>query len=403
MKITIVSNYLFPETGAAANRITLMAKALSVHHEVTVLAPLPNYPTGSIFKGYKGRFFMKESLEGFTARRYWTYNTISKSPMKRFLAMISFAFSMLFEIWYWLRHPPEMMIVQNSPLLVSSCAIFYGRLFTKAKIVLNVSDLWPLSALELGAMKKGTFYSLLERLELYNYRKSGLILGQSQEIIDYVRTKVSGKTYFLYRNIPVLKKMDDITKADENERPLRLVYAGLLGVAQGIMEICRQVDFDGLGVEFHVYGKGNELVELEEYIATGEQENIQYKGSFDADTIRKKLKQYDFALVPLRNRIYGAVPSKIFELTLLHVPIIFCGGGEGAEIITQEGIGLVSEPGDFDGLAKNIVKAKSLSEADYQEMVQKCKVLAREQYDFHAQIKALNEVLRTFGASGEYP
>jgi glycosyltransferase involved in cell wall biosynthesis len=376
-----------------------MAKALAKHHEVTVLAPLPNYPTGSIFNGYKGMFFLKESLEGFTARRYWTYNTISKSAVKRGLSMFSFGFSMLFEIRHWLREPPELVIVQNSPLLVSSFAIFYLKLFTKTKIVLNVSDLWPLSALELGAMKKGTFYFLLERLELYNYRKSVLILGQSQEIIDHVSRKVSDKAYFLYRNIPVLKTTKEGVKVNSEEKSCRLVYAGLLGVAQGVIDICHHIDFKALGVEFHIYGKGNELEQIEHYIDGGKDTNVFYKGSFDADTIREKLKTYDFALVPLRNRIYGAVPSKIFELTLLHVPILFCGGGEGAEIIEKEGIGLVSEPGNFDELAENIAKSKQLSIAEYKEMVEKCKTLARERYDFQTQIVALNKVLNDFSTS----
>jgi hypothetical protein len=57
MKITIRSNYLFPETGAAANRMTQIGKVLDSHHEVTVLAPLPNYPAGSIFKEYTEKFF----------------------------------------------------------------------------------------------------------------------------------------------------------------------------------------------------------------------------------------------------------------------------------------------------------------------------------------------------------
>jgi glycosyltransferase involved in cell wall biosynthesis len=394
MRITIVSNYLFPETGAAANRITQMAKCLGQHHDVTVLAPLPNYPTGRIFKEYKGKFFWREQLEGFKARRYWAYNTISKSPIKRLVSMVSFGFTMLFEIRNWLRRPPEIVIVQNSPLLVSCFAIFYLKLFTKAKIVLNVSDLWPLSALELGAIQKGTFYSFLERLERYNYKNSKLILGQSQEIIHYVKNKVPDKKYFLYRNIPVIHQKNVVRNRYSDKRHLKLVYAGLLGVAQGVFEICRHVDFKELKVEFHIYGKGNELEQIENYIKENPDNNIHYQGSFDAQKIREKLRIYDFAIVPLKNRIYGAVPSKIFELTLLHVPMLFCGGGEGAEIVEKEGIGLISEPGNFEQLADNIIKGRELTEDEYEKIVNKCAMLAREKYNFQEQIKRLHKTLK---------
>ena len=400
MKLLIVSNYLFPETGAAAYRITQMAKALGQQHDVTVLAPLPNYPTGSIFKEYKDRFFLREQLEGFKARRYWTYNTISKSPIKRLVSMVSFGFTMLFEIRNWLRRPPEIVIVQNSPLLVSCFAIFYLKLFTKAKIVLNVSDLWPLSALELGAIQKGAFYSFLERLERYNYRSSKLILGQSQEIIHYVKTKEPDQKYFLYRNIPVIPQKSVVRNRYRDRTPLKLVYAGLLGVAQGVFEICQQVNFKELKVELHIYGKGNELEQIQNYIKTNSDSNVHYHGSFDAQTIREKLRTYDFAIVPLKNRIYGAVPSKIFELTLLQVPMLFCGGGEGAEIVEKEGIGLTSDPGNFEQLADNIIKARELSKDEYEKLVYKCAMLAGEKYDFHDQIKRLHRILNEFQDKG---
>ena len=60
MKVLIVSNYLYPETGAAPNRITQMAGELSKHHQVTVATAFPNYPTGKVFPGYTSGLFKKE-------------------------------------------------------------------------------------------------------------------------------------------------------------------------------------------------------------------------------------------------------------------------------------------------------------------------------------------------------
>ena len=220
-----------------------------------------------------------------------------------------------------------------------------------------------------------------------------MILGQSQEIIHYVKNKEPDKKYFLYRNIPVIDQKHKVRNRYRDKTPMRLVYAGLLGVAQGVFEICQHLNFKELKVELHVYGKGNELEQIKNYIKTNADCNIQYQGSFDAQTIRKKLKTYDFAIVPLKNRIYGAVPSKIFELILLQVPILFCGGGEGAEIVEKEGIGLISEPGNFEQLTDNIIKARELSEDEYKKILYRCAELASEKYDFHEQIKRLNITL----------
>ena len=159
MKVLIVSNYLYPETGAAT--------------------AFPNYPTGKVFPGYTSGLFKKEKIKGFNVRRYRTYNSISKNPLKRVISMLSFGVMMFFDIKHLIKEKYDFIIVQNSPLLVSCFAILYAKIFTSSKIVLNVSDLWPLSALELGAIKKGQFYSLLEKIELFNYRSACLILGQS--------------------------------------------------------------------------------------------------------------------------------------------------------------------------------------------------------------------------------
>lgn len=392
MKVLIVSNYLYPETGAAPNRITQMAGELSKHHHVTVATAFPNYPTGKVFPGYTSGLFKKENIKGFSVRRYRTYNSISKNPLKRVLSMLSFGVMMFFDIPHLIKEKYDFIIVQNSPLLVSCFAIFYAKIFTSSKIVLNVSDLWPLSALELGAIKKGLFYSLLEKIELFNYRSACLILGQSNEILNHVENRVGDKQNFLYRNIPILNTREE--KSINKHTPVKIVYAGLLGVAQGILDICKAIDFKKLGVEFHIYGKGNELKDIQDYINNSDK-CIQYKGSLNSDEIRSALMEYDYSLVPLKNRIYGAVPSKIFELTLLNVPIIFCGGGEGAEIVDKEKLGFVSEPGDFKKLSENIEIATNLSNEEYKELLNNCAEAGRTKFDFSQQIENLVLLLET--------
>ena len=58
----------------------------------------------------------------------------------------------------------------------------------------------------------------------------------------------------------------------------------------------------------------------------------------------------DVAIVPLKTRIYGSVPSKIFEYTALGFPILYCGGGEGGTIVSENNLGWVANVGDFETL-----------------------------------------------------
>lgn len=388
MKITIISNYLSPERGAAPNRITSLARELAKENQVEVVAPLPNYPTGKIFDGYRHKVFLREDLGGFVARRYWSYSSNSKNPIKRGFAMLSFGLMLFFESGHLLKSKPQIVIIQNSPLLVSFFGILVTKIFSSAKVVLNVSDLWPLSALELGVVRKGRFYSFLETIELSNYRKSDFVIGQSEEILQHVVELVPNKGTSLYRNVPNINVQK---KTREKNNKLKLVYAGLLGVAQGVYEICTHLNFSDLGVEFHIFGAGNEQTLIEQIAIPGS--NIFFHGSVEVDELRQALDQFDFAIVPLKNRIFGAVPSKVFEMSMLGIPMIFAGGGEGAEIINKYGIGFASPPGDFAALRDNIDKAKSLSDKEYNVLVENCFTSSSVHFNFKDQIQNLNSVL----------
>ena len=65
-------------------------------------------------------------------------------------------------------------------------------------------------------------------------------------------------------------------------------------------------------------------------------ENIYFHGELGRDELHRELQNYDIAFIPLIKRIYGSVPSKIFEYTRLGLPVLYAAGGEGGEIVKKE-------------------------------------------------------------------
>ena len=56
MKIQILTQYYFPEIGAAANRWTDYSELLAeMGHDITVICEKPNYPTGKLYDGYENK------------------------------------------------------------------------------------------------------------------------------------------------------------------------------------------------------------------------------------------------------------------------------------------------------------------------------------------------------------
>lgn len=391
-KVNIVTNYFPPEIGAASNRIYNLAKGLKdIGYKVEVIAPLPNYPEGKIFNGYKGKFYTKEEVEGIIVRRFWVYPTVSKNFIIRFFGMVSFALTLWTGLLHYLKRKPDIMIVQHSPLLVSFSAMILGKLLPGCKRILNVSDLWPLTAVELGAMTdSGLMYRVMERIEHFNYHHSHLILGQSGEILQHIKDRTD-KPLLLYRNISPEYSAQKINLEKYHEGRPKIVYAGLLGVAQGIYNLCQHIDFKGMGVEFHIYGSGNEEEKIRTYIENNPNSNIIYHGSVPREELHEKLPGFHASVVPLTNRIYGALPSKIFELISFGVPVLFCGGGEGAEIIRDNKLGLTSDPGDFKKLEDNIQRLKNLSEKEFRKILLNCIDFTKDKLNFKLQLQKLDQ------------
>jgi hypothetical protein len=239
----------------------------------------------------------------------------------------------------------DRIIIQTPPLMVGfSAMLLFGCLYRKTTM-LNISDLWPTSAVELGAIKKDSFYyKSLAFMERFVYRHATVYQGQSQEIIDHVKAFGFAKPHFLYRNLqptPIVTGKS----SDADRTCLRLVYAGLLGVAQDILGMIEHIDFQQLGAELHIYGGGNQAEAIEAYAKTHSC-GVFCHGYKTKEEITQVLGSFHASIVPLTVAIKGAVPSKIFDLLPHGTPVLFCGGGEGEQIVTAHGLGLVSPPGN---------------------------------------------------------
>lgn len=383
--ILIISNYYPPEKGAAANRIEQLALKLHQNnYKVSVLCPLGNYPKGELFPEYKGKFSVTEKLQNITVKRLWIYPSVSKNIFKRTLSVLSFS-SMLF-FYLLFKKTPHKVVVQSPPLLLSFVSVLVLSLMRK-KIILNVSDLWPLAAIELKALKKDSFsHQVSLFFERFIYSRATLIFGQSNEIIAHIHSIFPKKECHLYRNFPdhQMAKMELVSNINE---PIKLFYAGLLGVAQGVFELCQKIELQNLNVELHIFGDGAEKSQIEALIQQNPEKKIFFHGMLERNVLHEKLKTFDIAIVPLKTRIYGSVPSKIFEYGALGFPVLYFGGGEGEAIVSENNLGWVANVGDFESLNTVLIEISKTGKSQIQTMKHQVFDYAEDNFNLDFQIK----------------
>lgn len=388
-EILIISNYYPPEKGAAANRIEQLALKLNQNnYKVFILCPLGNYPKGKLFTEYKGKFSVTENREGITVKRLWIYPSVSNNLLVRLISVLSFSLGLFFYLWF--KKTPNKVVVQSPPLLISFFSVFVLSLKRK-KIILNVSDLWPLAVIELKAIKENSIshnFSLF--MERFIYKKANLIIGQSNEIITHIHSFRPEKKCYLYRNFPENRNAKLDLQHLEKE-PIKIFYAGLLGIAQGITELCQKIDLMHLNIELHIYGDGVEKSRLEDLISRQTVQNIFFHGIVNREELHSKLKTFDIAIVPLKVRIYGSVPSKIFEYSSLGFPILYFGGGEGESIVKENNLGWVAEVANYTDLNSKLKTISECGKLELEKMKKSIWENSNYAFDLDKQIRSLLE------------
>ena len=388
-EILIISNYYPPEKGAAANRIEQLALKLHQNnYKVSVICPLGNYPKGELFPEYKGKFSVNENRDNINVKRLWIYPSVSKNIFIRIVSVLSFSLSLFFYLLF--KKTSQKVVVQSPPLLLSFMSVFVLSLKNK-KIILNVSDLWPLAAIELSALKKDSFshkFSLF--MEQFIYKKATLILGQSNEIITHIKSLFPDKKCYLYRNFPD-HKVENLDLITEENFQIKIFYAGLLGIAQGVLELCQKINLEGLNIELHIFGDGAEKTQIEALISSQKTKKIFFYGMMERNALHEKLKSLDIAIVPLKVRIYGSVPSKIFEYGSLGFPVLYFGGGEGGTIVEENKLGWVAQVEDYNDLNEKVQLISKLSKSKLDLMKKEVFSQSQKVFNLNNQMNELIE------------
>jgi glycosyltransferase involved in cell wall biosynthesis len=392
-RITLLCSSFPPEKGAAPSRMYHLAKMLQLNdYEVTVICAMPNYPTGQIFEGYKSRILIKEKYDEIDIIRTWLIPTNSSNKIFRTISLLSYSISLYtLAFWQLLKSKPNLVYISSPPFITGFIGTKLARL-TKAKIVLNISDLWPQSASDLGFIKEGWLYQYLLRKELKMYQTADALTVQSLSIEQHLLSKKILKKIFLYRNLqPSIWQAN--TQRCKGKR--KIVYAGLLGIAQGVYEIIQAVNFAELDTELHIYGQGYELAKIEAFIKSHPENHVFYHGSYAAEKIPQILQQYHAMLVPLSSKIEGAVPSKIFNAIANGLPILFSGNGEGAEIVLNTQTGFVNDTSDFGSLYTNIKRLVNMSDEEYEKIRTRCIACSKSEFNSSVQDERLVRFLET--------
>jgi glycosyltransferase involved in cell wall biosynthesis len=364
MKIIVICHYFPPEIGAPSARLYEMSKRwVELGNEVHVVTCFPNHPTGIIPGEYKGLKYKLESMDGIHVHRNYVYATPNKGFIKKTLGHISFMFSSVFFSMKKIDKPD--VIITSSPTFFSIFSGYWYSLRKKADFVLEIRDLWPAAMIELGVMKEGFITRVLEKMELFFYRKSKKLIMVTQSFKDNViKRGISGDKVHVITNgfnqelfYPKEKNQELINKYNLQDKFV-ISYVGAHGISQNlstILEVAKKLRAYE-NIEFVFVGEGAEKDKLKQIVRAEELTNVQFIDAQPKEAIPEFYNVSDLCLIPLKNiELFKTfIPSKMFEIMACGVPIVASLEGEAAQILEDSKAALVVQPDNSDDIAAAI-------------------------------------------------
>jgi colanic acid biosynthesis glycosyl transferase WcaI len=385
MRVGILTQYYPPEVGAPQGRLSELAQRLTERgHDVVVLTALPNYPQGRIYPGYK-RLLVREQQGRVSVIRTWIWPTKNPAPIPRIASYLSFVLSSMLVGAFRLPRV-DVLITESPPLPLGLSGFVLGRL-KRARWVFNVSDLWPETAIVLGALRDGVVAKLAYRFERFCYRHAWGVSCQSKEIEESINRRFPSVRTIAFPNgadtdrfRPERRSEDVRRELVGDGRPVAL-YAGLHGICQGLDQVLAAADkLQDDDLKVVLVGDGPEKSMLIEAARRKGLGNVTFLDPKPKDAMPALLASADIAIVSLKTRVPGAVPSKLYEAMASGLPIVLVADGEPADIVRSSHAGVAVEPGDIEGLAAALRRLAE-SDAERARMGTAARAAAVERFD----------------------
>ena len=362
MKLTILTQYYPPEIGAPQRRLSSLARHfVRAGHEVRVLTAMPNYPRGEIYPGYGGAA-RRETIDGVSVLRTWIVPTQRTNYAHRLANYFSFVGSSAAIGAALDPGRSDYLLVESPPLFLGMSGAWLSRV-QRARLIMNVSDLWPESAVRLGVVREGSLvHRASARLERWCYRRAWMISGQSREIVADIEARVPGcRTYHLSNGVEVSEFGPEHAGRDaraalgvDGDGSCVALYAGLHGIAQGLPQLLAAsstLQAERTPMDLVFIGDGPMKQDLQREAAARGLGRVRFLDARPPAALPPLLASADILLVPLGMPIPGAVPSKLYEAMASGRPVVLVATGEAAAIVREHDAGLVVAPGDAAGLA----------------------------------------------------
>lgn len=245
----------------------------------------------------------------------------------------------------------DVVICSTPPLLLTSAAVEIARK-KKAKLVLDVRDVWPDVAYEMNSFTPDGLYGrFFEYIAKKSYKAADLVVSVSPGKVEKLTNRIANTRVVLVPNgidITFTNYEEDVELIERlrlKEGPI-CVYIGNIGLAQGLGTIL-DIASKRNNVRFLLFGDGADKVQLEQRAENESITNVEFCGKIDGRGVYTVLQYAAISYVPLvSSQLQDSIPTKIYEALACGCPVLLAAEGDAVSLLNESGLGAHAAPED---------------------------------------------------------
>lgn len=362
MKILLVTDSYPPEIRSASHLMLELAQELNHRgHQVTVITTWPEYNLDQ--DDDKKTFKEIEVEDGITVIRVKTLPHHNVNYIIRGLSQLIMPLQFLMKLR---KHKikPEAVVVYSPPLPLALVGSWLRR--RGIRNLLNVQDLFPQNAIDLGILTSSIQIKFFKSLERYAYQTADIVTVHSEgnrKMVLEQNPEIGSKLQLLHNWVDIDHHSADGNNNNRIPTEFRkkwnisqkyiAVFAGVMGPSQYlelILDIAERMQ-DQTDLLFLLVGDGKEKEKLQQIAKEKNLKNVQFEGFISRDVYPDLLNICSIGLVCLspQNKT-PVVPGKILGHMAAGLPVaaFLHTASDGHELIADAECGISANSANLE-------------------------------------------------------
>ena len=331
MNILLVTDSYPPEVRSASHLMQELAEGLKERgYKITVVTSYPQY---NLTEEFKNKVFPEFSVEnGIEIKRVKTLPHHNVNFIVRGISQLTMPYIFFSKIKKYFKDKFDTVIVYSPPLPLAVVGNMVKKKYG-SKLILNIQDIFPQNAIDLGIIKNPFLIKFFEWLERKAYKSADNITVHSQgnkNFLIHKKQVPTHKVYTLHNWVDInpyisINGAGSFRKKYGVEDKFIFLFAGVIGPSQSLDLIIKAANnFKNIqDICFLIVGDGMEKDKLMKMAEGYSLKNIMFQPFVSKEEYPKLVKDADVGVVCLTSmNKTPVVPGKILGYMAASIPVV---------------------------------------------------------------------------------